>query len=112
MLLNSRAAGANCTYDRGQEEGNFEDSHVVQEEHRGYGQGDMVRKTALQLCGIDLVKEGGLTQTLRLDTIYSELLLLFAEPADGFRTVCQCDEGYKGESNCHHPFNSEDPYAR
>ena len=68
--------------------------------------------TALQLCGVDLVKEGGLTQTVRLNTVYSELLLLFAEPADSFKTVCQSDEGHKGESNCHYPFNSEDPYVR
>ena len=71
-----------------------------------------LRKTALQLCGVDLVKEGGLTQTLRLDTVYSELLMLFAGSADGFRTVCQSDEGHKGESNCHHPFDSEDSCVR
>lgn len=49
MLLDSRAAGVNCTYDRVQEEGILGDSYVVQEKHQGHTQGDRVRNGASAL---------------------------------------------------------------
>ena len=49
MLLNSRAAGVDCTYDRVQEEGIFEGSYVVQEKYQGHTQGDRVRNGASAL---------------------------------------------------------------